>query len=342
MRFGKKMMITAAALCVVMSGMAISSAAAEVENMPINRLPMTYGEDGPDGGEGFDDRGGRGAGGDGMAVETDPAVLAVLESTPDKFIQLTYDDPVNGISLEYSLFIPDDYDASQKYPLIMFIPDATGAGKSARQIVEEYYGADIWATDAEQAKHPSFVIVPAFTGVVVNDSNTVSDQVNTALRLIGALVGTYSIDTDRIYTTGQSMGCMTSLYLNGTYPDLFAASLYVSGQWDVSILKPLEQQKFFYITAGGDERASGGQTDVMQMFDADGIPYTYAEWDAQLPALVQNMAVLTLIAQGDNANMVRFTTGSVLNGGEGMEHMASFNYAYKIEAVRDWLFAQSK
>ena len=28
--------------------------------------------------------------------------------------------------------------------------------------------------------------------------------------------------------------------------------------------------------------------------------------------------------------------------GKGMEHMASFDYGYKIAAVRDWLFMQSK
>lgn len=41
--------------------------------------------------------------------------------------------------------------------------------------------------------------------------------------------------------------------------------------------------------------------------------------------------------------MIRFETGTVFKDGEtGMEHMASFNYAYKISEVRDWLFEQSK
>ncbi len=77
------------------------------------------------------------------------------------------------------------------------------------------------------------------------------------------------------------MGCMTSLYLNSKYPDLFAASLFVSGQWDILALKPLEGKQFFYITAGGDEKASGGQREVMSMLDADGVAYTYEEWNAQ-------------------------------------------------------------
>ena len=50
-----------------------------------------------------------------------------------------------------------------------------------------------------------------------------------------------------------------------------------------------------------------------------------------------------LLAEGLNANMIRFETGTVFKEGEsGMEHMASFNYGYKLTAVRDWLFEQVK
>ena len=80
----------------------------------------------------------------------------------------------------------------------------------------------------------------------------------------------------------------------------------------------------------------------MAMLDADGVPYSYGTWDAQNSAQEQNEATANLIAEGNNANFIRFETGTVLNGGNGMEHMASFNYAYKIEAVRDWLFEQTK
>ena len=138
------------------------------------------------------------------------------------------------------------------------------------------------------------------------------------------------------------MGCMSSLYLNSKYPELFAASFYVSGQWDISVLDVLEDQTFFYVTAGGDEKASGGQDEVMVLFDQDQIPYTYESWDAQEDADTQNSLVQSMIEEGLQANMIRFETGSVLNGGSGMEHMASFNYAYKISALRDWLFEQSR
>ena len=284
---------------------------------------------------------GNGMGG-GMQTQTDPEIAAVLEENAGKFSQYNFEDPENGMTLEYSLYIPEDYNKDEKYPLIMFIPDSTGSGKSAKELVEQYYGGTVWVTDEEQAKHPSFVLVPAFSETVVQDNWETSDQIDTAVRLLNSLTEEYSVDTNRLYTTGQSMGCMTSLYLNSIYPDLFAASLFVSGQWDISVLTPLENETFFYITAGGDAKASGGQTEVMEMFDADGIRYSYDTWNAQDPAEDQNARTAALIAEGHAANMIRFEEGSVLAGGTGMEHMASFNYAYKIETVRDWLFAQSK
>ena len=293
-------------------------------------------------GEGESDGRSRGGHGGGMMAENDEEVQAAIDEVADKFIQETFTDPDTGYELEYSLYIPADYDESQSYPMIMFIPDSTGAGKSAEEIVNQYYGAAVWATDEDQSKHPSFVFVPAFTGVVVDDDWNTSDQIETAVKAINYLTENYSIDTDRLYTTGQSMGCMTSLYLNSIYPDLFAASLFVSGQWDISVLNPLTEETFFYITAGGDEKASGGQSEVMAMLDDAGVVYTYAEWDAQDDTDTQNAAAAQLIDEGKSANFIRFDTGSVLNGGQGMEHMASFNYAYKIDAVRDWLFEQTK
>ena len=295
---------------------------------------------GENGGPGGGMRGGPGGGM--MAVSNDPEIQAVLDENADKFEQRVFDDPDTGISLEYSLFIPEGYDGTSAYPLLMFIPDSSGSGKTARQLVEQYYGAAVWVTEADQAKHPCFVLVPAFSETVVDDNWNVSEKVEAAVNLIAQLKKDYNIDAGRLYTTGQSMGCMTSLYLNSKYPDLFAASLFVSGQWYISVLKPLESKTFFYITAGGDAKASGGQDEAMAMLDADGVPYSYGTWSAQNSAEEQDAAVAALLTEGYPINMIRFETGTVLISGSGMEHMASFNYGYRLSAVRDWLFEQAQ
>lgn len=273
-------------------------------------------------------------GGPNQKVVLTEAQQALIDATKGKFEQDTYKDEENGVSLDYSLYIPDNYDENTSYPLIMFIPDSSAAGKSSEEVLSQYYGADIWASDGEQAKHASFVFCPAFSETVVDDGFNTSNQIDTAVKVLNELIETYHIDTSRIYTTGQSMGCMTSLYLNGLYPDLFAASLFVSGQWDITTLKPLENAKFFYVTCSGDTKASGGQTEVMKMLDEDGISYSYEEsMNPEASAEEKNQIVEKMLEAGNHANFIRF---------DGLDHMTSFNYAYDLEAVRDWLFEQSK
>ena len=341
-------------------------------------------------------------------AKREPEETANLEVTGD-FEILSFEDPETGTALEYALYIPSDYSVSESYPLLTYIPDSSASGKSAGTILSEYYGATVFAGKEDQEKHPSFILVPAFSDTVVDDNWQVSDQVETAVKLINSLTETYSIDTDRLYITGQSMGCMTSLYLNSKYQDMFAASMFVSGQWDINVLGPLMDKKFFYIVAGGDEKASGGQDEVMALFDENDIPYSYGTWSAALSEEEQNQKVTELINEGEYANFIRFETGTVVSGSgdsnmlmqgtggengemqppaeEGMpqpergiqnrndsaeagergengappmgrgrgngqgnqggmgsvsEHMASFDYAYRLTAVRDWLFEQSK
>lgn len=274
-------------------------------------------------------------------VETDPAVVSVINEGKDKFIQSYYTDGDKKITLEYSLFIPENLDYEQKYPLVMYIPDASAASKSAKEIVEQYFGADIWATADEQEKHPCFVFVPAFSEIVVDDNFDTSDEIEVVVEILQTLVQNYNIDTSRVYTTGQSMGCMTSLHLNSKYPNLFAASLFVSGQWWKYYLSPLASAKFFYITAAGDEKATGGQQEVMDLIGSSN--YAYGTWSAKEAEDVQNTNAKNLISQNKNANFIRFEKGTVLADGDSdsnHEHNSSFSYGYRIEAVRDWLFNQ--
>lgn len=174
-----------------------------------------------------------------------------------------------------------------------------------------------------------------------------SSQIDVAMRLLQSLTETYSIDTNRIYTTGQSMGGMTSFHLSIEYPDFFAAYLFVGSQWDTSLLSGLEQENFFYVVSTGDPKASAGQAELLALFDADGAAYSHSEWSAQDDAETQKAAVAAMLAEGNSANFVTFTVGTTLAegqtaGGGAGEHMTSFDYAYKLEAVRDWLFEQSK
>ena len=159
----------------------------------------------------------------------------IAEVAP-KFQLLTYEGAETGTSLQYQLFIPENYDETQSYPMIQFIPDSSAVGRGTDYVLTQGWGGLIWATEEEQAKHPAFVVVPVFTETVVDDNFNHSSQIDVAMRLLQSLTETYPIDTDRIYTTGQSMGGMTSFHLSIAYPDFFAAYLFVGSQWDTSLL----------------------------------------------------------------------------------------------------------
>jgi predicted peptidase len=313
---------------------------------------MAFAENtGPRGGMGGGPNGERGGGRMGGGGQTDKSsdaqLQAMIAEVAPKFQLLTYEDAQTGTTLQYQLYVPEDYDDGESYPLIQFIPDSSVVGRGTDAVLTQGWGGLIWATEAEQAKHASFVLVPVFTETIVDDSFNHSGQIEVGVRLIQSLMEQYSIDEDRVYTTGQSMGGMTSFYLNVTYPDLFAASLFVGSQWDNSILNALEDDSFFYIVSAGDPKASVGQAGLMEVFDGDGAAYSHAQWSAQDDAQTQNAAVNAMLAEGNRANFVTFTLGTTLaegqtSGGGAGEHMTSFDYAYKLEAVRDWLFAQTR
>lgn len=292
------------------------------------------------------ERGGNRGGGGSVDKSGDEALQAMIAETMPKFQLLTFTDEETGTQLQYQLYTPEGYDESQRYPLVLFIPDSSAVGRGTDVVLSQGWGGLIWATQEEQAKHPCFVLVPVFTETVVSDDFSHSEQIDVAVRLLQSLVRAWSIDENRLYTTGQSMGGMTSFYMNIAYPDLFAASLFVGSQWDNSLLSILEDKHFFYIVSAGDPKASAGQSELLAVFDADGAAYSHGEWSAQASAQEQCACVEALLAQGCGANFVTFELGTTLANGSGSsaagEHMTSFDYAYKLEAVRDWLFEQSK
>lgn len=328
------------ALLVLLALPLCAAASAQENTMPPERMERT-GESRPGGPGGPGGQGGRGQG---IAeAEPDAALQAILDEVQDQYELLTFTDPETGAELQYQLFTPADCDPEGEYPLVMFIPDSRAPGRDASYVLSIGWGGVVWATAAEQEKHPCFVMIPMFTETVVDDAFNTSPQIATAVRIIEHLIQTHPIDADRVYATGQSMGGMTSFYLNATIPDLFAASLFVGSQWDNSVLSVLETDRFFYIVSAGDEKASTGQAGLKAVFDADGVAYASAQWSAQDDAQTQNEAVRALIAQGLDANFVTFTKGTTLaEGMSGSEHLTSFDYAYRLEAVRDWLFEQSR
>ncbi|MEE0027697.1 MAG: alpha/beta hydrolase-fold protein, partial [Atopobiaceae bacterium] len=194
---------------------------------------------------------------------------ALVATYADKFTQETYTDADTGLSVTYNLFLPEGYDESASYPMVVFIADSSCAGADATRSLTQGLGALVWATDEWQAAHPTIVCVPTYPETILDDhgSYTTTEYVELTRRLIDSVTSTYAVDASRIYGTGQSMGCMTTLILASEYPDLYAGCMFVDGQWDVSVLGGLEGQRFVYFAAEDDQSAFSGMSEVKEMFD---------------------------------------------------------------------------
>lgn len=273
----------------------------------------------------------------------DSVLQAMIKAEVPEFKQLIYSDSVTGKTLKYNLYVPKNVDASKQYPLVLFMADASTPGESFTTPLTQGYGALVWATSEWQAKNPCYVLVPQYSGVAVNDAYEHTDEVDMVIRLLKNIVADNNVDSDRLYTTGQSMGGMISMYYNITYPDIFAASVFVVCHWDTNKFGELAQHKFTYVTAGKNGSSFGNIQALEAAAQKDGVKYEYATWSAKLPQTEQDSLATALLAKGAPINIINFTPKSVLpDDGKGSEHMYSFDYAYKLTPVREWLFKQKK
>jgi predicted peptidase len=251
----------------------------------------------------------------------------------DDFLSLSYNDAATGKTLSYNLFVPENYNPNEKYPLIMFIHDASIAGRPLGSALTQGNGAITWATPEWQAKHPCFVLAPQFETVQVDDDFNVQPELDVCLSLVDSLLNQYNIDRDRVYTTGQSMGCMSSYVLMLRRPDLFASAMLVAGQWDANALAPLANMNLWLLSCKGDVKSSEGVAAAIDVWKANGAEVVEQEWPLQDTAEGRAQSVKAMLNAGGNIHYTHFTGGS---------HMNTWRVAYDIDGVKEWLFEQHK
>jgi predicted peptidase len=250
--------------------------------------------------------------------------------------------------LVYNLFVPKDHDEKKLYPLVMFIADASANSDDPLLPLVQGAGGVIWAAPEEQAKHPCLVLAPQIPyGIpLTRDDFTTSPELETIKELLDDVVSRYSIDRNRIYTTGQSQGCMASCELNVRYPDYFAATLLVSGQWNPETMAAkLARKNLFIALSEGGPREFPGMNAVTAALEAAGAKVARAYLNARKSKEDLNRDVKELIATGANVLYAIYDAKTALPD-DGKEypqiahHFRGWEITYDIEAIRDWLLSQ--
>ena len=135
-------------------------------------------------------------------------------------LALTHDDG-QGNTMPYRLFVPPEHEHDSELPLIVYLHRAAHIGTDNRKHVASHIGGLIQATQG--ANFPAFLLAP---------------QAPTAwwygsiwpltMQLIEEVEQSFSIDSNRIYLTGTSMGGFGITDLVSRHPDRFAAAAPLS------------------------------------------------------------------------------------------------------------------
>lgn len=269
----------------------------------------------------------------------------VVDTLADKFRLFRYQMD-NGQYLDYQLYEPENQEEGKKYPLVLFMHDMGSCSDDKLAPLAQGTGAVTWTEKTSQKKRPCFVLAPCYPRKTANDEYQVTWEADATVDLVRELCENYPVDTARIYGTGQSMGCMMLCELNLRYPDLFAGSFMVAGQWNPERMGAVKDQNLWILVSEKDEKAFPIMGACMESVEKNGGTVARGHIDAKAPIERQNDAVREIRKNDSHIFFTWFEGDSVLPESgpvfPGAYHMNTWVHAYSLESIQEWLFSCSK
>lgn len=149
-----------------------------------------------------------------------------------------------GVELPYRIYVPENYSDEYAYPLVLFLH---GAGERGYDNEDQLKNTIMYPfMDKACPIYQSIVIVPQcpFYGGWVDtnwdigsysiDKVTISKPMNAVIELLDSMMEEFSINEDRQYVFGLSMGGYGTWDILERFPDRFAAAVPICGAGDPS------------------------------------------------------------------------------------------------------------
>ena len=147
----------------------------------------------------------------------------------------------SGETLPYRLLKPKAYDPGQAYPLVVFLH---GMGERGSDNVSQLVNgvSEFLASDAAMDRFPAVVIAPQCPdGEDMNEASwsnwrdetpAITGPTRLVLEIVAVVREQFTIDSDRMYIGGLSMGGFGTWNVIQECPDLFAAAFPICGGGD--------------------------------------------------------------------------------------------------------------
>ena len=270
-------------------------------------------------------------------------------------------DDSRSAMLEYSIYLPKSFlkpgGENKEYPLVIAITHSgTSYDGSTLATLTDGVIASSWALPEEQAQHECVVITPRYERTTLNDYWEHSYDVENTYKLVEFMISNkwnfgnpnredradkvLKIDPKRVYTTGWSMGAMTSLWMLAKHPHTFAAGLIIAGQQRPSDMVDLAKQNVLIITGELDNKATPWNEKCVPVWEHAGGKVTRPTelLDASLIFPVDDQRKINdqingYLGKGGNITFLTFAN---------VDHPGSAAKFFYIKSAKNWLFKQSK
>jgi len=145
---------------------------------------------------------------------------------PGGFVRLAYEDDIDGSAQFCRAYLPPDYSASRKWPVIVYLHGYNPANP-------EY--VKWWSVDQRHSAiadhHNVIYIEPHARG----NTQYLGIGESDVLRCLSEARNRLSVDDGRVYLAGESMGGSGTWIISSRHPDLFAAAAPNFGGWDFRV-----------------------------------------------------------------------------------------------------------
>lgn len=192
------------------------------------------------------------------------SVFAQTNSAYEKHLLVHGND-----TLPYRLLLPENYDASKKYPLIFFMHGSGERGNdNEAQLI---HGSKLFLTETVRKNFPAIIVFPqcpqtSFWSNVTFKMDSLGKRqfvfsadtepsiaMKMANDLVHMIMKQYPVQKKQVYIGGLSMGGMGTFELVARNPKLFAAAFPICGGGDPSSAKKLQKTKWWVFHGAKDD-----------------------------------------------------------------------------------------
>jgi len=229
-----------------------------------------------------------------------PASAMSDEKPATGFVNKTFKN-ADGHESPYVVFVPQKYDGTKEYPVILFLHGAgetdSPKNKGGKMPVEVGIGP---AIKAREKSFPFIVVIPRAEGFGWGAD---TENAKRAIAMLDGVMKEYKVDPKRQYLTGLSMGGMGTWSNAAAYPDRWAAIAPVCGPGDPATAEKIKDIPCwgFLGTEDSERLVTGMRAMVAALEKAGGKPqfseYKWVGHDSWDPAYATNELYAWLLKQ---------------------------------------------